>query len=71
MPKHICPNPTVNKPGVACRLFGRDFPSMAHAARYYDISHAWVREIVARGDHKETDREAIRKKWKKNAKVQD
>ena len=64
MPKHFCTNPTLQQKGVACRLFGKDFKSMADAARYFDISHSWVREIVSRGDHKETDRESIRKNWK-------
>jgi len=61
--KHFCPDPSIDKSGVTCRLFGKDFQSMAHAARYYDISYTWVREIVARGDHENTDRDAIRKNW--------
>jgi len=67
MPKHHCPNPSLQQKGVSCRLFGKDFKSMADAARHFDISYTWVREIIARGDHAETDRDSIRKQWKKAA----
>jgi hypothetical protein len=37
---------------------------MAHAARYYDISHSWVREMVTKGINQDVSRESVRKVWK-------
>lgn len=64
MVKHNTPKPTIAKKGITCRVFGKDFPSMAHAARYYDISHSWVREMVTKGINQDVSRESVRKVWK-------
>jgi len=37
---------------------------MAHAARYYDISPTWVREMVSKGINQDVSRESVRKVWK-------
>lgn len=52
------------KPGKSCRLFGKDFKSMMEAARHFNISHSWVREMVHKGINQETSRESVRKVWK-------
>ena len=62
------------KPGIQCRLFGRDFPSVAEAARHHQISHSWARELVHAGKHQNTCRDSVRNNWsgkfKKTSKAQ-
>lgn len=64
MATHNTPDPKINRRGTSCRVFGKDFPSMAHAARYYDISPTWVREMVSKGINEDVSRESVRKVWK-------
>lgn len=54
---------TITQRGRPCRLFGRDFISMSQAARYYNLSHSFTREMVNDGRHKEGDRDDIRRNW--------
>ena len=67
MPKHLHPNPTQKQTGKKCRLFGKDFSSMSEAARYYNISHTWVRQMVKNGYNQDVPREAVRKTWREGA----
>ena len=66
MAAHNTPNPTITRQGVRCRLFGKDFISISEAARHYDISPSWVREMVAKGINQDVSRESVRKVWKAN-----
>lgn len=66
MPKNRIPFTSIKKPGNHCRLFGKDFVSMSEAARHFDISLSWVREMVAKGINEDCDREDVRKHWKKS-----
>lgn len=38
--------PTQKQQGVSCRLYGKDFRSIAEAARYWKISYTWARQQV-------------------------
>lgn len=67
MATHNTPDPKINRRGTSCRVFGKDFPSMAHAARYYDISPTWVREMVSKGINEDVSRESVRKTWREGA----
>lgn len=51
------------KQGINCRLFGRDFVSVAQAARYWRLSYHYAHEMVTAGRHRDTDRDSIRKRW--------
>lgn len=64
MPKHLHPNPSLKQKGKQCRLFGKDFNSMSEAARHYNISHTWVRQMVKQGYNQDVPRESVRKSWR-------
>ena len=41
--------PTIKKPGRPCRLYGKNFDSIAAAARCFGISYSWAVEQVNNG----------------------
>tara|TARA_Y100001938_G_scaffold144127_1_gene218192 strand:- start:208 stop:423 length:216 start_codon:yes stop_codon:yes gene_type:complete len=41
--------PTVKQRGKACRLHGKDFKSIADAARHWKVDYSWAAEQVSRG----------------------
>ncbi len=45
--------PTQLQVGKFCRLFGKDFHSVAQAARHWGISYSWAREMIDKGMHLE------------------
>ena len=46
--------PTLKQKQIRCRLFGKDFDSIAAAARYYSISYSWAKEMIHAGRNKES-----------------
>lgn len=38
--------PTQKQQGVSCRLYGKDFRSIAEAARHWKISYTWARNQI-------------------------
>lgn len=46
--------PTQKHKGRTCRLYGKDFRSIAEAARYYGISWTWAREQIDKGHNTES-----------------
>ncbi len=46
--------PTIRKRGIPCRLFGKNFYSVAQAARHEGISYSWAKEMIDKGMHKES-----------------
>ncbi len=62
MVKHLHPNPKQKQVGVKCKLFGKEFNSIADAARYFNISHSWARECVLNDKHKDTLPEIIKQR---------
>ena len=46
--------PTIKQKQIRCRLFGKDFDSVAQASRYYRISYTWAKDMVHSGRNKET-----------------
>ena len=46
--------PTIKQKQIRCRLFGKDFDSVAAASRYYRISYSWAKEMVHAGRNQET-----------------
>ena len=53
--------PTQKQQGVSCRLYGKDFRSIAEAARYWKISYTWAREQITQHRHRETKPEVQRR----------
>ena len=45
--------PTLFQVGKFCRLFGKNFYSVAQAARHWGISYSWAREMIDNGMHQE------------------
>ena len=41
--------PTQQQRGRACRLHGKDFKSIADAARHFNVNYSWAAEQVNRG----------------------
>ena len=58
--------PTRKKVGKSCRLYGKDFRSIAEAARFYGISWTWAREQINNGRNTEAypERTIHGAKWK-------
>ena len=52
--------PTQKQQGVSCRLYGKDFRSIAEAARYWKISYTWAREQITQHRHRDTKPEVQR-----------
>ena len=52
--------PTVKQRGRPCRLHGKDFNSIADAARYFNENYSWAAEQVQKG----MNRESFPKKYK-------
>ena len=42
--------PTQMQPGKACRLHGKDFKSVADAARYFNVNYSWAAEQVRKSE---------------------
>ena len=62
--------PTYFQLGKPCRLFGKDFQSVAQAARHWGISYSWAREMIDKGMHEEKMPErkihkGYRSRWRK------
>ncbi len=45
--------PTQKQRGRACRLHGKDFKSIADAARHWKVDYSWAAEQVNRGMNRE------------------
>ena len=54
--------PAQKQRGRACRLHGKDFKSIADAARYFNVNYSWAAEQVNRG----MNRENFPKKYRKS-----
>lgn len=52
--------PTIKQRGRPCRLHGKDFKSIADAARYFNVNYSWAAEQVQKG----MNRENFPKKYK-------
>ena len=42
--------PTQKAEGRACRLHGKDFKSIADAARHFNVDYSWAAEQVNKGN---------------------
>ena len=57
-PQHVNPHqrikwePTRKQKQIRCRLFGKNFDSVAAASRYYRISYSWAKEQIDCGHNK-------------------
>jgi|TARA_B100001939_G_scaffold122278_1_gene106004 hypothetical protein len=55
--------PTLKQKQKECRLYGKDFISVAEAARYWSITYAWAAEQVRNGWNQETFPPKARKNY--------
>jgi hypothetical protein len=55
--------PTQQQKGRACRLHGKDFKSIADAARHWNVNYSWAAEQVSKGWNKEGFPQKYRKSY--------
>lgn len=59
--------PTQKQRGRACRLHGKDFKSIADAARHWKVDYSWAAEQVNRGMNRENFPKKYRRDYNETA----
>ena len=57
---HRHPKVKIKQRQTPCRLYGEDFINMSEAARHFDLSLSWVREMVHKGINQDIPRSETR-----------